>query len=69
MLVAGSTHDGEEQIILDVYKRLLKIHPISNHLGPTAPERAQAVAAMARNEGLEDIILMSEISGGKKTHP
>ncbi|MBN1662612.1 MAG: 3-deoxy-D-manno-octulosonic acid transferase [Deltaproteobacteria bacterium] len=67
VLVAGSTHDGEEQVILSVYKKLLNVYPDFKLISvPRHPERAQAVAVMAQKEGLEDIIMMSEINGGKR---
>ncbi|MBN1383190.1 MAG: 3-deoxy-D-manno-octulosonic acid transferase [Deltaproteobacteria bacterium] len=67
VLVAGSTHDGEEQIILTVYKKLLGVFPdFKLILVPRHPERAQAVAQMAKKEGFDDILMMSQINSGKR---
>jgi 3-deoxy-D-manno-octulosonic-acid transferase len=67
VLVAGSTHGGEEEIILTVYRKLLKAYPdYKLILIPRHTERAQAVTALAKKEGFEDIITMSEINSGKK---
>jgi 3-deoxy-D-manno-octulosonic-acid transferase len=67
VFVAGSTHDGEEQIVLDVYERLLKRCPdIKLIIVPRHIERGQAVLAMVRGRGFEDSITMTEIENGKQ---
>jgi 3-deoxy-D-manno-octulosonic-acid transferase len=67
VLVAGSTHEGEEEIILTVYKKLLGIYPeFKLILVPRHTERAPAVIILAKNEGFEDIVTMSDIKDGKK---
>ena len=65
VLVAGSTHEGEEAVILDVYRRLLEIRPdFKLILVPRHIERGEAVAELIRRAGFADCIRMSEIMGG-----
>ncbi|MBF0627883.1 MAG: 3-deoxy-D-manno-octulosonic acid transferase [Magnetococcales bacterium] len=51
--IAASTHPGEEEILLDLHKRLLT-HPLAPRLilVPRHPERSAAVAALAHQRGL-----------------
>jgi 3-deoxy-D-manno-octulosonic-acid transferase len=66
VLVAGSTHEGEEAIILDVYRKLLEIRPdFKLILIPRHIERGPAVAQMVRQAGFADCIAMSEIHAGR----
>ncbi|MBU2054869.1 MAG: 3-deoxy-D-manno-octulosonic acid transferase [Proteobacteria bacterium] len=66
VLVAGSTHEGEEAVILDVYRRLLEIRPdFKLILVPRHIERGEAVAELIRRAGFADCIRMSEIMGGR----
>ncbi len=45
LLVAGSTHPGEEEILLDVYRELLKEFPqLKLLIAPRHPERSQDIA-------------------------
>jgi 3-deoxy-D-manno-octulosonic-acid transferase len=65
-LVAGSTHAGEETVILDVYRRLLEIRPdFKLILIPRHIERGPAVAELVRQAGFTDCITMSEIQAGR----
>jgi 3-deoxy-D-manno-octulosonic-acid transferase len=65
-LVAGSTHAGEETVILDVYRRLLEIRPdFGLILIPRHIERGPAVAELVRQAGFSDCIAMSEIRAGR----
>lgn len=65
-LVAGSTHAGEETVILDVYRRLLEIRPdFRLILIPRHIERGPAVAELVRQAGFSDCITMSEIKAGR----
>ncbi len=65
VLVAGSTHEGEETLILEVYRKLLKDWPDCKLiLVPRHIERGQAVAELVRQAGFADCILMSEIRDG-----
>ena len=54
LLVAGSTHPGEEEIILNVYKDSLSEFPYLKLLiAPRHPERAQEIASLIRKFGFE----------------
>ena len=65
VLVAGSTHDGEETVILEVYRKLLETRPeFKLILIPRHVERGAAVAALVRQAGFADCIAMSEIKAG-----
>jgi 3-deoxy-D-manno-octulosonic-acid transferase len=65
-LVAGSTHAGEETVILDVYRRLLEIRPdFKLILIPRHIQRGPAVAELVRQAGFTDCITMSEIQAGR----
>jgi 3-deoxy-D-manno-octulosonic-acid transferase len=65
-LVAGSTHAGEETVVLDVYRRLLKVRPnFRLILIPRHIERGPAVAELVRQAGISDCITMSEIKAGR----
>jgi len=67
VLVAGSTHEGEEAIVLDVYRRLLELRPaLRLILVPRHIDRAETVAELIRRAGFADCIRMSEIRDG---HP
>jgi 3-deoxy-D-manno-octulosonic-acid transferase len=66
IFVAGSTHEGEEKIILDVYQRLLrKYSDFKMIIIPRHPERGQAVRALVRESGFDDCITMTEINAGR----
>jgi 3-deoxy-D-manno-octulosonic-acid transferase len=66
VLVAGSTHEGEETIVLDVYRKFLDSYPDGKLIiAPRHIERAEAVVALTRGKGFEDIITMTEILGGR----
>jgi 3-deoxy-D-manno-octulosonic-acid transferase len=53
IFVAGSTHDGEEKILLGIFAELKKGHPHLNMLlAPRHPERCAALEGMCREEGL-----------------
>ncbi len=66
VLVAGSTHEGEEAVILEVYRRLLETMPdFKLILIPRHIERGESVAEMVRQAGYADCITMSEIRDGR----
>lgn len=66
VLVAGSTHEGEEPVILDVYRRLLGCRPgFKLILIPRHIERGAACAELVRQAGFVDCITMSEILAGR----
>ncbi|MCM8791935.1 MAG: 3-deoxy-D-manno-octulosonic acid transferase [Candidatus Omnitrophica bacterium] len=53
LLVAGSTHPGEEELILRVFKRLKEKFPFLRLLiAPRHPERAVKIANLVKKEGL-----------------
>ncbi|MCE5282215.1 MAG: 3-deoxy-D-manno-octulosonic acid transferase [Deltaproteobacteria bacterium] len=67
VLVAGSTHEGEETAILEVYRRLLKERPgFKLILIPRHIERGDAVAGLLGQAGFADFIRMSEIRAGRR---
>jgi len=60
VFVAGSTHAGEEEILLDVYLKLKSQVPgLKMLLAPRHPERCDAVERLARNR---------QIIMGRRTH-
>jgi 3-deoxy-D-manno-octulosonic-acid transferase len=66
VLVAGSTHDGEESVILEVYRRLIELRPdFKLILIPRHIERGEAVQEIIRRAGFSDCIRMSEIPTGR----
>ncbi|MCX5822503.1 MAG: 3-deoxy-D-manno-octulosonic acid transferase [Deltaproteobacteria bacterium] len=66
VLVAGSTHEGEESVILEVYRRLLEHRPnFKLVLIPRHIERGEAVAELVHRAGFSDAIRMSEIQAGR----
>lgn len=67
VFVAGSTHEGEEQIVLSVYESLLKTYPdMKLIIIPRHIERGQLVLAMTRDRGFEDVVAMKEIANGRQ---
>jgi len=51
--VAGSTHPGEEQVVLDAHRRLLELRPDALLvLAPRHPQRFESVAASVTSSGL-----------------
>lgn len=53
VVVAGSTHPGEEDIVLQAWRETLKAHPDSTLiLAPRHPERFREVAGALKNSGL-----------------
>lgn len=69
VLVAGSTHEGEESVILEVFRRLLEHRPdFRLILVPRHVERGEAVAELVHRAGFPDTIRMSGIRGGQGCH-
>lgn len=65
--VAGSTHPGEEEIVIRTYQQLLARHPdFGLIIVPRHVERAGAVMELLQSAGLRDAITLSEINNGKK---
>jgi 3-deoxy-D-manno-octulosonic-acid transferase len=53
VLMAGSTHEGEEELVLAVYRRLLLAHPeLQLVIAPRYVERAGRILSLAAAEGL-----------------
>jgi 3-deoxy-D-manno-octulosonic-acid transferase len=66
VLVAGSTHEGEEAVVLEVYGELLREWPdLRLIIVPRHPERGKDVRDLATREG-HSCILMSDIRAGKR---
>jgi 3-deoxy-D-manno-octulosonic-acid transferase len=66
VFVAGSTHVGEERVVLNVYRELLTEWPdMRLIIVPRHPERGKEVQALVTGEGLS-CILMSEIRAGRR---
>jgi 3-deoxy-D-manno-octulosonic-acid transferase len=66
VFVAGSTHEGEESIVLTVYRDLLTEWPdLKLIIVPRHPERGKDVRALVTREG-RPCILMSEIRAGRR---
>jgi 3-deoxy-D-manno-octulosonic-acid transferase len=56
LIVAGSTHKGEEEIILEIYKKLkIKFPGIVLVIAPRHIERAKEIAQIAGREGLKPL--------------
>jgi len=66
VLVAGSTHEGEETIILEVYQKLLAVYPdFKLILVPRHIERAGKVMDLVRQSGFSDTVTMTDIHRGR----
>jgi 3-deoxy-D-manno-octulosonic-acid transferase len=67
VIVAGSTHEGEEELMTSVYTDLKRDFPELNLiLAPRHPERFGRVEAMLRSKGIQ-FLKRSELLGGQKT--
>jgi 3-deoxy-D-manno-octulosonic-acid transferase len=66
-LVAGSTHPGEDEIIISVYKKLLERYPdFKMILAPRHIERARDVVELLNQAGFSDVIKLSDMNNGRK---
>jgi len=66
-LVAGSTHEGEEKIVIEVYRKLLSRFPeFKLIIVPRHIERTAAVVQLLRRENFSDILTLSEIDSGRQ---
>ena len=64
--VAGSTHRGEEEIIIRVYQEILKHYSdFGLIIVPRHIERTAAIMKLLRMSGLQDIIKVSDMNNGK----
>ena len=67
VIVAGSTHEGEEELMTSVYTDLKRDFPDLNLIiAPRHPERFGRVEAMLRSKGIQ-FLKRSELLGGQKT--
>jgi 3-deoxy-D-manno-octulosonic-acid transferase len=65
--VAGSTHEGEEKIIINVYQELLKSYPeFKLIIVPRHIERTKDVLGFLRQKYFDDVITLSEINNGRQ---
>lgn len=65
-LVAGSTHAGEEDIVVEVYRELLKRDPdFKLILVPRHIERTKDVMVLLGNADLNDVITVSQMQSGQ----
>ena len=56
--IAGSTHPGEEEVVLDAHRQLLRRHPnLRLIVAPRHTERAAGVARLARGRGFGTALL------------
>jgi 3-deoxy-D-manno-octulosonic-acid transferase len=67
VLVAGSTHEGEEAIVLEVFKKLLAVYPdFKLILVPRHIERAGEVMQLVRHAGFDGLTLTEVREGSKR---
>ncbi len=60
--VAGSTHPGEEEIVLDVYSKVIKDNPKWRLvIAPRHVERAPQIKDLIAHHGLKDVIVIDTI--------
>jgi 3-deoxy-D-manno-octulosonic-acid transferase len=65
--VAGSTHEGEEKIIIHVYQELLKHHPeFKLIIVPRHIERTKDILGLLQQENFDDVVTLSDINKGRK---
>ena len=65
--VAGSTHEGEEKIIIDVYQQLLKRYSeFKLIIVPRHIERTNDVLGLLRQANINDVVTLSDINNGRK---
>ncbi len=63
VLLGGSTHPGEEDILLDIFQQLCGAYSsLRLILAPRHPERSAAIAEMVRKRGLEPVLLTEKRS-------
>jgi 3-deoxy-D-manno-octulosonic-acid transferase len=66
LIVAGSTHEGEEEILLTVFRQLREQHPgIRLLIAPRHPHRAGEIKRMVQAQGLP-VCLISEMKAGER---
>lgn len=68
IIVAGSTHEGEEAMLCDVLKSLqLKNHDVSLIVAPRDPGRSPSLRSLCRQNGLQ-CELLSDVKKEKVSH-
>jgi len=66
VFVAGSTHEGEEAVVLNVYGKLLESYPdMKLIIIPRHIDRGRVVLDLAKSGGFPDAIAMTEINAGR----
>lgn len=69
LLIAGSTHGKEEEIVLDAYSKLLReFKHLRLLIAPRHIDRARAIKKMAGQKGIE-AVLLSEIEKKSRKNP
>jgi len=64
--VAGSTHAGEEEVVIEVYLELIKNYPdFKLIIVPRHIERAKAVLELLHKNNLHDFVTFTEMKNGK----
>lgn len=64
LILAGSTHEGEEEVVFDAYAELLKVYPgLKLVVVPRHPERGRGLLDEASARKLGQVELMSEARG------
>lgn len=62
LILAGSTHSGEEEIVFDAYAELLKTHPrLKLAVVPRHPERSRSLMDKASARNFKGVSLLSEM--------
>jgi 3-deoxy-D-manno-octulosonic-acid transferase len=65
--VAGSTHPGEDEIVINVYKKLLESYPdFKLILVPRHIERTNEVVGLLKQVNFNDVIMLSEMNNGRR---
>jgi 3-deoxy-D-manno-octulosonic-acid transferase len=65
--VAGSTHAGEEKIIIDVYQELLKHYPeFKLIIVPRHIERTKDILGLLQQTNFNDVLTLTDINKGRK---
>jgi 3-deoxy-D-manno-octulosonic-acid transferase len=64
--IAGSTHEGEEKIVISVYQDILKHYPeFKLIIVPRHIERTNDVVSLLHQANLNDVIKLSDINDGR----
>ena len=67
VFVAGSTHEGEDEVVLKVYRGLVERDPdMLMIIVPRHPERGRSVLSLAQDAGFRDCVTMSAIRKGER---